>query len=348
MENLLAKNEILELVEEYANQVNEGRTIKQLVEDGEISRLKGCTVQEGKVSDSVFGDNLKTKTGKPIRLMFRSNRISTHDVNRGLIPFKDQVLAANHDFMLNLVKDVLGSSQFEIPSLDATSTVIASENVDIIKIENVMRMFMAKSSTSTSLYQHYIKGAREFCGHKIPEGLVANQRLPYIMDTPSTKEANDRSVHPAYFIENNICTVDEYNQIRNSSIMAFGIVSQFLKDKGLVLVDTKTEHGKNSTGKIVVADEVYTLDSSRFWKIDYKGNLELDENGNPKSFSKEFARGMVKDENSQMFTRDQANQIAVRYIEGYQYLTGKKFVPDLRPRENRIIDSVNLILDYLM
>lgn len=348
MEKLLTENEIRELVEKYANQVNEGRTIKELIEIGKIPRLKGCTIQEGKVSDSVFGEKLKTKTGVPIRLMFRSNRISTHDVNRGAIAFKDQVLAANHDFMLNLVKDTLGSAQFFIPNISPTSTVIASENVEIIKIENVIRMYMAESSTSTSLYQHYLKGEREFCSHKLPEGLRANDKLPYVMDTPSTKEKNDKSVSAEYFFENGVCTKEEYIQIRNASIMAFGIVSGFLKSKNLVLVDTKTEHGRNTLGKIVVADEVYTLDSSRFWRINEKGELELDEKGKPKSFSKEFARSMVKDEKNHVFTNKEANEIAVRYIIGYQYLTGKRFTPDLRPREQRIIDTTNQILDYLM
>jgi len=348
MDNVLTESEIHELVKKHANVVNEGRTIRQLIEEGKIPRLKGCTIQEGKVSDSVFGNNLKTKAGVPIRLMFRSNRISTHDVNRGSIAFKDQVLAANHNFMLNLVKDALGSSEFIIPKLSPTATVIASENVNIFKIENVVRMYMAESSTSTSMYQHYLKGEREFCGHKLPDGLKVNDKLPYIMDTPSTKEKNDKSVAPEYFFENKICTEDEYIQIRNASLMAYGIVSGFLKNKNLVLVDTKTEHGRNSQGKIVVADEVYTLDSSRFWRVDEKGNLELDEKGKPKSFSKEFARGMVKDEKTQMFTEEQTNEIAVRYIMGYQYLTGKRFVPDLRPREQRIIETTNLILDYLM
>jgi len=136
--------------------------------------------------------------------------------------------------------------------------------------------------------------------------------------------------------------------MRNLSILSYGIISQFLKSKGLVMVDTKIEFGKNSKGEIVVADEVYTLDSSRFWKVDENGNFEVDENGDPKSFSKEFARGMVKDEKNQMFTKEQAKEIAIRYIEGYQYLTGKIFVPDLRPREKRIINSVNLILNHLM
>ena len=98
---MLTEQEIRELVATHGAAVNEGRPIKQLIDDGELPRLDGCTVLQGKVSDSVFSDALKTASGRPIRLMFRNNRISTHDVNRGSIPFKDQVLAVNHDHMLN-------------------------------------------------------------------------------------------------------------------------------------------------------------------------------------------------------------------------------------------------------
>ena len=98
------EQEIRELVAAHGAAVNIGRPVRQLIEDGELPRLRGCTVLEGKVSDSVFGDALKTRSGKSLRLMFRNNRISTHDVNRGAIPFKDQVLAFNHDRMLRLVQ----------------------------------------------------------------------------------------------------------------------------------------------------------------------------------------------------------------------------------------------------
>ncbi|GIT22293.1 MAG: hypothetical protein CM1200mP40_19750 [Gammaproteobacteria bacterium] len=124
---MLDEQQIRDLVTEHGATVNQGRPIKQIIEDGDMPRLSGATVLEGKVSDSVFRENLVTKAGQPIRLMFRNNRISTHDVNRGAIPFKDQVLAFNHDHMLNLVKDVLGSSQFHVEGLLPSSTVIPAE-----------------------------------------------------------------------------------------------------------------------------------------------------------------------------------------------------------------------------
>jgi len=350
---MLNEKEIRELVEQFGNRVNEGRPIKQIISDGDLPRLANCTVLEGKVSDSVFGENLKSKDGKLIRLMFRNNRISTHDVNRGAIPFKDQVLAQNHDHMLNLVKKVLGTSQFDVPGLKPSSTVIPAENLKLIMLENVLRMYNAESSTSTSLYQHWLKAKEDgldilnYAGHEININLLsANGKLPYLMDTPSTKDKVDKTIDPFYLVDNGICTLSQYTQIRNSSMMAFGIVSQYLFDKGMVLVDTKTEHGINSEGQIVAADELYTMDSSRFWKLDDNGSI-LTRDGKPVSFSKEFARGMVKEKNQQ-FTSEQSAEIAVRYIMGLQHITGKAFEPDLRQRDQRIIESTNLILDSLL
>lgn len=350
---MLSNNEIRELVADHGATVNEGRPIQQLIADGEIDRLKGCTVLTGKVSDSVFGENLVSNSGNSLRLMFRNNRISTHDVNRGAIPFKDQVLAFNHDHMLRLVKDILGSSQFAVEGLLPSSTVIPAENLNLIMLENVLRLFMAQSSTSTSLYQHWLQAKEagktelDYAGHKlVVEELEPNGILPYLMDTPSTKDVVDRTIDAHYLIAEGICSEGQYNQIRNSSLMAFGVVTQYLASRGMVLVDTKTEHGINALGNIVAADELYTMDSSRFWKLDDDGKL-LTRDGKPVSFSKEFARGMVK-EKDQQFNQEQADEIAVRYIDGLQLLTGETFTPDLRPRDERIVDSTNLVLDTLL
>ncbi|MCP4098549.1 MAG: phosphoribosylaminoimidazolesuccinocarboxamide synthase [Planctomycetaceae bacterium] len=349
---MLSDSEIIQLVNDYGPRVNEGRTIGQIIADNDIPRLAGATVLEGKVSDSVFSESLKTKDGVPIRLMFRGNRISTHDVNRGAIPFKDQVLAQNHDHMLNLVSDILGSSQFEVEGLLPSSTVIPAENLRLLMVENVQRMYMAESSTSTSLFQHWLKAKDEglsvfeYAGHEIEvNSLKPNGKLPYLMDTPSTKDKVDRTIDPSYLFENSVCTVGQYQHLRNASIMAFGVVTQYLREKGMVLVDTKTEHGINAANQIVAADELYTMDSSRFWKLNDDGSV-MEREGKPVSFSKEFARGMVKDTNMQ-FSTEQSNEIGVRYIDGLQHLTGKSFQPDLRPRDQRIIESTNLILDAL-
>lgn len=350
---MLDEKQIRELVAEHGSTVNEGRPIQQLIDDGDMPRLKGATVLEGKVSDSVLGDALVSASGVSLRLMFRNNRISTHDVNRGAIPFKDQVLAFNHDHMLRLVGDVLGSSQFEVEGLLPSSTVIPAENLELVSLENVLRLYMAESSTSTSLYQHWLQAKEagesvlHYAGHELSVAeLVPNGILPYVMDTPSTKDKVDKTTDAQALVDSGVCTQAQYNQIRNSSVMAFGMISQYLSERGMVLVDTKTEHGINSQGMIVAADELYTMDSSRFWRLDDSGNI-LQREGKPVSFSKEFARGMVK-EQDQQFSDEQASEIAVRYILGLQHLTGVEFTPDLRPRDQRIVESVDLILNALL
>jgi phosphoribosylaminoimidazole-succinocarboxamide synthase len=350
---MLEESQVRDLVAEHGATVNQGRSIKQLIDDGELPRLQGCTVLQGKVSDSVFGQELSTRSGTALRLMFRNNRISTHDVNRGAIPFKDQVLATNHDHMLALVQHVLGSSQFAVSGLVPSSTVIPAENLQLVMLENVLRLYMAESSTDTSLYQHWLQAKQagstvlRYAGHDLQVNeLLPNGLLPYLMDTPSTKDKIDKTTDAQTLIDRGVCTRGQYNQIRNSSLMAFGMITQYLADKGMVLVDTKTEHGINNSGVIVAADELYTMDSSRFWRLDDEGRL-MTRDGKPVSFSKEFARGMVK-EKDQQFTMEQADEIAIRYIQGLQLLTGDDFVPDLRARDERIVDSTNLILDALL
>ena len=350
---MLDKQQIQALIAEHGDRVNAGRSIRELIADGELPRLEGATVLEGKVSDSVLGENLVTRGGRRLRLMFRNTRISTHDVNRGAIPFKDQVLALNHAHMLDLVGPILGSSQFEVPNLMPSSTVIPAEDLRLIKFENVLRLFNAESSTSTSLYQHWLAARNKgltlmaYAGHSLNvEDLEVNGRLPYVIDTPSTKDEEDKTTSVETLVANGVCTEEEYAQIRNASLMAFGVVSEYLRGRNMVLVDTKTEHGVNSVGKIVVADEVYTMDSSRFWRLDNNKTL-MTCDGKPVSFSKEFAREMVTDKN-QRFSPELSCVIATRYILGLQHLLGCEFTPDLRDRDERLVDSTNLILDSLL
>jgi len=254
--------------------------------------------------------------------------------------------------MRKMLESALGTSQFEVDGLADNSVVIAAENLQQISFENVLRAYMAKSSTSTSLYQHFIRGEIEFCGHKLPNNLFSNGPLPYVMDTPSTKsDEHDVSVSPAQLFEMDICTPEQYTQIKNSSLVAFGMVSQFLRQKGLIAVDTKTEHGVNSKGEIVSQDEIWTMDSSRFWLLDdYNQQLEQFKKGlieeiSPKSYSKEFARGLSKGDEG--YTEDQRIQIAVRYIEGIQHLLGRKFEPDIRPREERVVKGLEKVVEVL-
>jgi phosphoribosylaminoimidazole-succinocarboxamide synthase len=351
---------------------SEGRvsTTQEIVDSGAVPALKGFTVRPGKVSDSIYGGRitfkktdgsvidvqnppLVTADGRPLRLMVRTQRISTHDINRGEIPFKDQILAANHNFMRRLVEPAIGTSQFEVAGLADNEVVIAAENLRLIPVENIFRAYMATSSTSTSLYQAWKRGDRVFAGHTVSEGLVANGPLPYVMDTPSTKsEDHDVTLSSEEMIRQGAMTPAQWAAIRNGGLVAFGMGSQFLRERGIILVDTKFEHGINKDGKIVSQDEILTMDSSRFWLAsDYDAQMErlsqwkLDEL-NPKSYSKEFARGFSEGEKG--YTDDQRRVIAARYIVGIQELLGKRFEPDMRPRDERVVSGLRKVVERLV
>jgi phosphoribosylaminoimidazole-succinocarboxamide synthase len=315
----------------------------------------------------------------PLIFMVRTERISTHDIQRGDIPFKDQVLALNHNMMRRMVAVAVGTSQIDVPGLEDNSVVIAAEQLEPVDFENVLRAYMAKTDTSTSLYHHYVINGRRtpFCGHELPDNLVPNGKLPYIMDTPSTKsDIHDESVTPETLYEKDICTEQEYRQIRSNSLQGFVRAAVFLEGRGIILADTKEEDGKNQKGEIVSKDELYTMDSSRFWRADdYNIQLELflagkDEeleaylnetqpglkredyvvNGRviicPRSMSKEFARGFSK--GAEGYDDEARREIAVRYVEGIQDLTGQRFVPDVRPKDERVISGLETAVNYLV
>ncbi|MGY4884888.1 MAG: phosphoribosylaminoimidazolesuccinocarboxamide synthase [Nanobdellota archaeon] len=387
-ENYMTDTEANRLIDNYLSNQSVTTSTQDILDSGAIPRLKGYVVRPGKVSDSIFGGKgsyfdkklgkdvefenppLNSYDGTPLRIMVRTQRISTHDINRGEIPFKDQILATNHNFMRKLLAPAIGTSQYNVPGLADNAVVIVSENLDKnVDFENVLRAYMAKSSTSTSLYVHYMNGEREFCGHKLPEGLFPNGPLPYVMDTPSTKsDEHDISVSPEYLFQMEVCTPEVYNQLRNSSIYAFGKVDEFFRPKGIIAVDTKTEHGINRKGQVVSQDEIWTMDSSRFWLAgDYYQQIEFFSKGKekelieylqrtqpgikekeylvdgkvvptPRSLSKEFARGFSEGEKG--YTDEQRKLIALRYIEGIQSLLGQRFKPDLRTRDERVVSGL--------
>ena len=368
-DDLLPESQALDLVYDYMLSEGKVSTTQELLDSGAIPALKGFTVRPGKVSDSIYGGKVEfkrndgtvveaenpplvTRDGTPLRLMVRTQRISTHDINRGEIPFKDQILAANHNSMRRLVEPAIGTSQFDVPGLEDHDVVIAAENLQLIPVENIFRAYMAVSSTSTSLYQAWKRGDKTFAGHGIADGLIPNGRLPYVMDTPSTKsEEHDVTFSAEDMIRQGHVTPSQYTAIRNSGLVAFGMAQQFLRSKGIILVDTKFEHGVNQDGKIVSQDEILTMDSSRFWLAsDYDAQMErfnlgeLDEL-NPKSYSKEFARGFSEGEKG--YTDEQRIAIAARYVIGIQELLGKRFEPDMRPRDERVVSGLQKIMENL-
>jgi phosphoribosylaminoimidazole-succinocarboxamide synthase len=310
-----------------------------------VERLNGAKFYPGKVRANFWGEKLVTPEGVPVRLMLATDNLSAKDKVRGQIPFKGQILTEISNYVLDAVRDVAPSSQ-----LATAGNVVLAENCKPLMFEMILRQYMAKSSTSTSLYQHYaVQGKREYAGHKIPEGLVANQVLPELIDTPSTKAEqgeHDVTVSGQYLVEKGIVTKEEYETARKKSIDTWKAAdSRIFKPKGIILVDTKYELGYNSKGEIVFIDEVLTPDASRYWfAADY--NEKFAAGKPPTSYSKEIARDMVDEES--MLTDEQAILVGIQYVKSFEMLTGKKFKPDMREPMTKMHMDINKCLDERM
>jgi phosphoribosylaminoimidazole-succinocarboxamide synthase len=228
--------------------------------------------------------------------------------------------------------------------------VVIAENCQPFMFEMVWRCYMCKSSTETSLYYHYMNlNKREFCGHLLPEGLVANGPLPYMMDTPSTKEseegAHDASVRPGELFARGIVSPIEYGQIVYMTGLAYGFGQNYFKELGIIVPDTKFEIGRTRKGRIVTIDEVLTPDSSRFWMAeDYEEKMAV--GNNPTSYSKQFGRDIGTP--GKAYTDQERFLIGCRYIETYQKLTGKGFIPNLKPLRQKIKEDIKIGLKELL
>ncbi len=312
----------LEIVKGYRTETEEPlHIIKSVLHD---LKLDKNPIYHGKITSCVILPQ------KGLRIHIRRPEISTHDTLRGIIPYKDECVNLMNNTIGDVVSDSLNIAQINPKhfGLNYQSPITVQRNCKPLKFEHVLRGYIAESTTETSLFYHYfVLGKREFCGHIFPDGLVPNQKLDRIYDTPSTKEERDISVSPEYLFKERIITRGIYEGIiLPSSLEAYEKVSQFLKKRKLELVDTKLEFGfDEKTREIYVIDETFTADSSRMWLLNKKGKIELDKNKKPFSFSKQFARDLATGKNK--FTPDQVTDIAVQYILSTQLITSSLFNP---------------------
>lgn len=347
MHNLLNESQIKHLVEDNMDKAIDAELIENIFNSGEIAELSGAQYYQGKVRANFTGPHLKAIDGAALRVIIATDQISTHDMVRGAIPFRGQILTDISNEMFSLTSAHLPNAQRFAP---ANSTVVIAENCEPFMFEMVWRCYMCKSSTETSLYHHYVNlNQREFCGHSLPEGLAANGPLPYMMDTPSTKEsqagAHDASVSPGELYAQGILTPLEYGKIVYMTGSAYAFGQKHFRELGIIIPDTKFELGRTRDGEIVTIDEVLTPDSSRFWMAeDYDEKMAAGQS--PTSYSKQFGRDIGTP--GAVYTDQERFLIGCRYVETYQRLTGKCFMPDERAPRQKIVADVKEGLKKLM
>jgi phosphoribosylaminoimidazole-succinocarboxamide synthase len=204
-----------------------------------------------------------------------------------------------------------------------------------IKVEMIVRGYL-----TGSMWRGYQQGKRVFSGVKVGEDLQQNQKFPQLILTPTTKEEHDREITPADIVKEGWTSREIYDQMADISLKLFERGTKELAEKGIVLVDTKYEFGLID-GEIVLIDEIHTPDSSRFWD---KAAFEKDP-VNVDSMDKEYIRqwllknkinGKVPDK----LPEDVINTASSKYIDIYERILEKKFIPCKLPLTTRLYNRL--------
>jgi phosphoribosylaminoimidazole-succinocarboxamide synthase len=292
---------------------------------------------EGKVRDNY------SQGGQ--RLIVVTDRLSAFDVVLGTIPFKGQVLNQLAAYWFDETRHIGPNHVLDVPDPVVTRAVECTP----LPVEMVMRAYLT-GVTSTSIWRHYEKGARTFCGHALPEGMKKNQPLPRPLCTPSTKAdkgGHDESVSRAELLERGVIDAATFDELADLCARMFAFGQKRAAERGLILVDTKYELGRAPDGQILFIDEVHTPDSSRYWYADdYEARVTRGEE--PRSLDKEYVRrhfaalGYTGDGPPPPIPDEVRIEAARRYIAAYEQVTGRTFVPDVEPPIARIRRNLGL------
>jgi phosphoribosylaminoimidazole-succinocarboxamide synthase len=299
---------------------------------------KGLTLTLDKTSLDFLGnkyqgkvrDNYSAPDGR--RFIVVTDRVSAFDRVLGTLPFKGQVLNSLAAFWFEETQNVVPNHLLGIPD----PVVMECIECKPLQVEMIVRAYLTGVS-STSILTAYRAGKREFCGHKLPEGLEEHGPLPKPLLTPTTKAAqgeHDENVSREEIIARKLITAEHFDAAAEYAMALFAHGQKVCAQRGLILVDTKYEFGITPAGQIVVMDEIHTPDSSRYWFA--KSYEERRQNGQaPESFDKEYLRRWLADQGYKgdgpipTIPDEVRIEAARRYIEACETVRGAAFSPDL-------------------
>ncbi|MFD1626098.1 phosphoribosylaminoimidazolesuccinocarboxamide synthase [Azospirillum griseum] len=262
------------------------------------------------------------------RILITTDRLSAFDRILTALPFKGQVLTQTARFWFEATKDICANHVLEYPD----PNVVVAKRLTIMPVEIVVRDYMA-GTTGTSIWSMYKKGRREMYGHRFPDGMRENQRLPTPIITPTTKAfdaGHDEELTAAEIVGQNLLTRAQWDEVSDKALALFARGRSIAAERGLILVDTKYEFGFDEAGNILLADEIHTPDSSRYWFArSYPERFAAGER--PESFDKDFVRSWVT-ARCDPYTQDIPTipddivlQAARVYIEAAEAITGQPF-----------------------
>ncbi|MCJ8140273.1 phosphoribosylaminoimidazolesuccinocarboxamide synthase [Falsirhodobacter halotolerans] len=265
------------------------------------------------------------------RILISSDRISAFDRILTSIPWKGQVLTQMARWWFDRTGDIAPNHVVAYPD----PNVVIGRRVEILPVEIVVRGYLA-GTTGTSVLTMYNNGVRQMYGHTLPDGLRANQALPTPIITPTSKAfdgGHDEPLDAAGIVANGLLTAAQWEEVSATALALFARGQQVAEDRGLILVDTKYEFGLDAEGRILLADEIHTPDSSRYWRAASYAQA-FEEGTRPASFDKDVIRSWVAarcDPYADPIPEIPADMIATTsaaYVEAYETITGQTFVPD--------------------
>ena len=247
-------------------------------------------------------------------LLVASDRISTFDVVLPTeIPDKGRVLTGLSGFWFARTRELVPNHLLALRP-DGRST--ECRRLEMLPLECVVRGYLAGSGWKD--YQE--TGA--VCGHELPDGLRESARLPEPIFTPSTKatEGHDENIDRARAAE--LVGPERFDEVEHISLELYRFASQRAAERGILIADTKFELGVDDGGNLVLADEAFTPDSSRFWPEDEY------EPGRPQpSFDKQFVRdycetlGWDKTYPGPELPAEIVEGTRARYVEAFERIT---------------------------
>jgi phosphoribosylaminoimidazole-succinocarboxamide synthase len=279
----------------------------------------GHPVYRGKVRDVVGGE--KTL------LLVASDRISAFDRVLSTVPFKGEVLSRISAWWFENCSDIVPNHI--LPKGDPVSLGIGRvtlvRKVHMLPVEVVVRGFLAGSA-----WRDYHAG-RRVSGLELPQGLLRNERFSVPLVTPSTKEENghDRPVSATEIISSGLVREDIWHEVEAAALSLFRRGQELAARSGLILADTKYEFGV-ADGRLYLADELHSPDSSRYWWADSYERLFLG-GGDQRELDKEpfrrwlAERGFTGEGSVPLIPDSVRAETALRYVQAYEAMIGENF-----------------------
>ena len=233
-------------------------------------------------------DNYDLPDGR--RIIIATDRLSAFDRIVTAVPLKGQVLNQIARFWFDATRHICPNHVVEYPD----PNVLVCGRLSILPVEIVVRDYLA-GTTATSIWPMYRDGRREIYGIRFPDGLRENQKLPQTIVTPTTKAADgghDAPLSAAEIVDRGLLGVEEWRLVSELALSLFACGRAITRERGLILADTKYEFGFDAERRIVLADEIHTPDSSRYWlAASYEERFGAGEP--PESLDKDFVRRWV-------------------------------------------------------